>query len=405
MKRGGTLPASPVGGAVARGTKLLFAIAALCSACVRVPFQRADAMRAEPIEPLGEDRLSLKWKFVTADRLTEVTPQEFARPAISADTLFTGSATGTLFALRASNGSVRWRKTIGAMTSAPIVLGGTLYVGTADGLLIALDAQTSVEKWRYQSQSHGAIEQTPAATPDGDLIVFSTQADQVIAIDAITGKFKWQFKSETPDEYTLRGHAGVAIDKDLIYTGFANGTLVALRKDTGSVAWSTSLKADADRFFDVDATPLVMGDRVYASSSSGGVYALDKATGLVRWRVPFWDASLPSSTGNVGGISTDGKAIYVSVADLGTYAIDLAGNVLWRVGARGGGEPAAPVVFGDLVIYSLAGDGMFLADRKTGETLEWFQPGDGVSAQPTITSDGRMFVMSNRGILYAFDLD
>ena len=93
---------------------------------------------------------------------------------------------------------------------------------------------------------------------------------------------------------------------------------------------------------------------MYASSSSGGVYALDKTTGLVKWRVPFWDVALPSSTGNVGGLATDGKALYVSVADLGTYAIDLAGNVLWRVGARGGGEPAAPVVFDELLLYTLA---------------------------------------------------
>jgi outer membrane protein assembly factor BamB len=235
--------------------------------------------------------------------------------------------------------------------------------------------------------------------------VFSNEADQVVAVDAITGKFKWQYKSETPEEYTLRGHAGVTIDGDLIYTGFSNGTLVALRRETGSVAWSTSLKADAERFMDVDATPIVMDGVVYAASSSGGVYAIDKMTGLVKWRAPFWDASLPSSTGNVGGISTDGKTLYVSVADLGIYALDLNGNIVWRVGARGGGEPADPVISNDLVVYSLAGAGMFIADRKSGETLEYFDPGDGVSAAPTITGDGRMFVMSNRGILYAFDLE
>ena len=114
---------------------------------------------------------------------------------------------------------------------------------------------------------------------------------------------------------------------------------------------------------------------------------------------------MPSSTGNAGGLATDGKTLYVSVADLGTYAIDLGGNVIWRVGAKGGGEPAAPVVFSELLVYSLAKDGMFIADRKTGETLEYFDPGDGISAAPTITGDGRLFVMSNRGILYAFDLD
>jgi hypothetical protein len=95
----------------------------------------------------------------------------------------------------------------------------------------------------------------------------------------------------------------------------------------------------------------------------------------------------------------------VSVADLGTYAIDLAGNILWRVGARGGGEPGTPVVFDDLLLYSLASDGLFLAERRTGHVVEFFDPGDGVSAQPTITSNGQLYVMSNRAILYAFDVD
>jgi len=375
--------------------------ATLGAGCSHPAWQRADAMRAGAIEPLGEDRLSLHWKFVTADRLTEVEPQEFAGAAVYADTLYLGSASGWFFALRPATGAVRWRKKLGAVSSTPIVSGGMLLIGTSDGTLLAVDPQTGNEKWRYQSR--GPIEQSPVAT--GELVVFSNEADQVVAVDALTGKFKWQYKGETPEEYTLRGHAGVAIDNELIYTGFANGILVALRKDTGSVAWSTSLKGDADRFMDVDATPVVVGDQVYASSSSGGVYALDKTTGLIRWRVPFWDVAQPSSTGNVGGMATDGKTLYVSVADLGTYAIDLSGNVLWRVGAKDGGEPAAPVVWNELLLYSLAHDGLFIADRRTGETLEYFDPGEGVSATPTVTGDGRLFVMSNRGILYAFDLD
>lgn len=379
----------------------LLAIALLAAACVRVPSNRADAMSAEVREPLGEDRLSFKWKFVTADRRTEVAPQEFAAAAVYADTLYIGSANGWFFALRASTGEVRWRKLLGSVSCAPLVDRGMLYVGTNDGFLVALDAQTGAEKWRYQSR--GPIGQTPAAA--GELIVFANEADQVVAVDAINGKFKWQYKTETPEEYTLRGHAGVTVDGDLLYTGFSNGTLVALRRDNGSVAWSTSLRAEADRFMDVDATPIVLEGVLYASSSSGGVYALDKTTGLVRWRLPFYDASMPSATGNVGGMTADDKTLYVTVADLGVYALDLGGNILWRVGARGGGEPAEPVVFADMLVYSLASAGLFIAERRTGRTLEYFDPGDGISAQPTITGDGRLFVMSNRGILYAFDLE
>ena len=381
-------------GAIAAG----FALGA--AGCHHETWRNADAMRAGPIEPLGEGRLGLRWKLVTAERLTEVEPQEFAGAAVYADTVYVGSASGWFFAVRAATGAVRWRRQLGPVSCAPIIAAGALVVGTTDGVLVALDPQTGVEKWRYQSR--GPIGQPPVAT--GELIVFSNEADQVVAVDA-SGKFKWQYKAETPDEYTLRGHAGVAVDGDLIYSGFANGTLVALRKDTGSVAWSTSLKGEADRFIDVDATPLVLDDRVYAASSSGGVYAVDKTTGLIRWRLPFYDGAQPSATGNVGGLATDGKALYATVADLGTYAIDLGGNVLWRVGAKDGGEPGTPVVWNDLVLVSLAHDGLYLNERRTGRVVEYFDPGDGVSAQPTATADGRLFVMSNRGILYAFELE
>jgi outer membrane protein assembly factor BamB len=125
----------------------------------------------------------------------------------------------------------------------------------------------------------------------------------------------------------------------------------------------------------------------------------------VRWRTPLWDAALPSATGNVGGLTSDGIYLYVAVADLGIHALDLQGNVVWRVGANKGGEPATPVLSGDLVVYTLAKDGLYLARRRSGEIVEYWDPGDGISAAPAVSSDGRMFVISNRGILYAFDLD
>src|SRR5262249_42886044 len=118
-----------------------------------------------------------------------------------------------------------------------------------------------------------------------------------------------------------------------------------------------------------------------------------------------WDAALPGATGNVGGLASDGKSLYVSVADLGTYALDLEGNVLWRVGAKGGGEPGQPVIWNDLLLYSLTNDGLFIANRRTGETLEYFDPGDGISARPTVTGSGQLLVMSNLGTLYSFDIE
>jgi len=382
------------------------------AACARGPVapDSVDPMRAVPQDPLGSSVLSLRWHFQTADRLTEIKPQEFAAPAIDNDTAYVGTATGTFYALRLTDGHMRWKRDLGAVSAGALVAWPNLYIGTNDGELRCVEAATGAPcgglgaktAWPYQGR--GPIEQPPIAV--GDTVVFSNEADTVIAVDARTGKFRWQYKSETPDEYTLRGHAGVVLDGDLLYTGFANGTLVALRAQNGSIAWLTSLKGDADRFVDVDATPIVVGSTVYATSSSGGVFALDKSTGLVRWHVPLFEGNAPGQPpGNVGGLASDGKMLFVTAADQGVYALDLDGNVLWRQGTRGGGEPTPPLVSGDLLFYSLTEDGMFVADKRTGEVHQYFDPGDGVSAMPAVTLDDRLVMLTNRGNVYDFDLE
>ena len=389
-----------------------FTAAVAVGACARGPVDpdTVDPMRVVPRDPLGTPVLALRWKMQTADRIHEVKPQEFAAPAVDRDTAYVGTATGTFFALRLTDGKVRWKSAIGSVSAQAALAWPNLYIGTTDGELRCLDAATGAvcgglgakTAWPYLSR--GPIEQPPVVV--GDLVVFANEADTVVAVDARTGKFKWQYKSETPDEYTLRGHAGLAIDGDLVYTGFSNGTLVALRAQNGSVAWLTSLKGDADRFFDVDATPVIVGSTVYATSSSGGVFALDKTTGLVRWHVPLFEGNSPGQPpGNVGGVATDGQRVYVSAADQGIYALDLDGNIIWRQGTRGAGEPAAPVVSGELLFYTLTDGGLFVANKRTGEVDQYFDPGDGVSASPAITLDDRVILLSNRGTVYNFDLD
>ena len=381
----------------------LAALLLAAAACGPIPADQADPTRAVERDELGRPVISFRWKHALADRQREVLPQEFAAPAVYRQHLYVGGSGGELFALRLSDGAVRWRTRIGSVSSRPVVDRGFVYVGTDDGVLIALDAQTGREVWRYATR--GPILETPvvvelAAAQPAAVVVFANEADQVYALDAATGKFKWQYKAETPEEYTLRGHAGVRVAGDLVYTGFANGTVVALRLENGSVAWLTSIKGDADRFVDVDATPAVVGDSVCVTSSSGGAWALDGATGLVRWRTPL-DTN---AVGAIGPLTSDGERLYVGVADTGIHALDLAGNILWRQGTRGGGEPGALVVSGDLLLYTLADAGLFIADKRTGQTYQYFDPGDGVTGEPVVSDEDQLFFVSNRGILYAMDL-
>ena len=372
------------------------------------------AMR--PLDHVADDRgkastLRVRWSLVTSDRTSEVQPQEFAGVATVGENLFTGSVGGRFVSVKALDGSVRWTKHLGSISSRPTVAADRLFVGTDDGELLAVQYDTGEVLWRYTTR--GAVLRPPVVVdvtaPDAKqrdvVVVFSNEADQVVALDAVTGAFRWQYKTETPEEYTLHGHAGVAASGELLFTGFANGTMVALRAKTGSVAWLTTLTGDAERFVDVDATPVVRGDAVYVTSSSGGVWAIDQATGLVRWHTNLdVDTKAGGGSGVFGGLTADDDRLYVVAADLGVYALDFGGNVLWRHGTAGAGEPATPQVAGDLLIYALTDAGLYIADKRTGSVLEYFDPGDGVSADPVVVDDRDLYVLSNRGVLYAFDL-
>lgn len=372
----------------------------------------------KPAEHVADDNgragaLRVRWTLVTSDRTAETAPQEFGGVATVGENVFTGSTGGRFTSARALDGRVRWTKRLGSINSRPLIAGDRLFVGTDDGELLAVGLDTGEVLWRYTTR--GAILRAPvlvdAREPDAKvpdpLVIFTNEADQVVALNAVTGEFRWQYKAETPEEYTLRGHAGVVVAGDLLFTGFANGTLVALRPRTGSVAWLTTLTGDAERFVDVDATPVVSGTSLYVTSSSGGVWSLDQQTGLVRWRTPLVgsaSARQDGGSGAVGGLAIDDERLYVTAADLGVYALDLDGNVLWRHGTRGAGEPATPQVAGDYLIYALTDAGLYVADKRTGSVLEYFDPGDGVSADPVVIDDRDLYVMSNRGVLYAFDL-
>ena len=331
-----------------------------------------------------------RWRHDLTNSSSEHGRQEFATAAVSetGTRIFVGSRYGTFFALERGTGRVLWKVDLGSVSSEPLVHEGRLYIGTDDGSLVCLSTLDGTQKWRYATK--GPILTVPVVS--GEMVLFANEADRVYALDRRSGKFRWQYKSETPDEYTLRGHAGVALGGDLVVSGFANGNLVALRVSTGSVAWITSLGGGGEKFIDVDSTPVVAGDTVYASSSAGGVFAVDAATGRIKWRLPVNGA---------GPVTTDGQAIYFGAANEGVYAAELTGNIIWRQGADGGGEAAAPVIAGDYLFYSLSESGLFVADKHTGEVRQFFDPGFGVSATPAIDG-GELYVVSNGATLYAF---
>jgi polyvinyl alcohol dehydrogenase (cytochrome) len=143
-----------------------------------------------------------------------------------------------------------------------------------------------------------------------------------------------------------------------------------------------------------------------AGQKSGLYYALDPDTGHELWRTQVGPGS--ALGGMEWGSATDGKRIYVSIANLyglptpvgggGSWsALDPeTGAILWQVGDPNGAISVGALAVADGVVYasSMAGAAsaptMFALSASTGQTLWSFASGASVNAGATIV-DGEVF--------------
>lgn len=373
---------------------------ALCAAFLGcgLPPQPQSPIQATP-STSGRSLFGYHWQLSTADRRMEWLPQETAAAVARGSYVYVGSATGgELLGIVAATGRVRWRAKIDAIASAPVVRGELLYVGTGNGEVVCVDTLTGDVRWRFLS--NGPISEPPVVADS--LVIFANETDRVTALDALTGAFKWQYKNDTGSaDSLLRGHAGLAADDQYVYTGFSNATVVALRIANGSVRWSSRLSVKDSKYVDIDSTPVLYGNRVYVASGAGGLFALDRNTGVAMWHRAL------GSKFSVGlaGLATDGQSLFVSAAGDGVFSLDMEGNLLWQHGVPSGGEPSAPTLLERYVLVSYAATGLVAFDKRSGELVEYFDPGGGISGAPSLGVGANLYVVSNRGTLFSLTLD
>ncbi len=218
----------------------------------------------------------------------------------------------------------------------------------------------------------------------------------MVALEAATGKKRWQYERDTPEGFSIHGHAGPRLGGDVIYTGFDDGYLVALGAETGELRWARSLAAASDQFVDVDSTPVLREDLVVAASYSGGLYALRAKDGEVVWRMGVEGAV---------AIRAGATRLYVASPRDGLAAVTMQGRIEWRQGLAQAGDLTPPQEVGPYLIFTGGRSGLFVVDRSTGQLLQVFDPGRGMCAAPLLDAERReIYVLANSGTLYALSL-
>jgi outer membrane protein assembly factor BamB len=280
--------------------------------------------------------------------------------------------------------------------------GGTIFAATGFGEVLAISAASGEILWR---ESFGAPFRAAPAVANG-LVVGVTRDNRAVGLEAATGKMRWRMQAASSNAGLLGG-ASPAIAGRMVALPYASGELVGTDAVSGRRMWSAVLSGGRKglaraAITDVTGDPIVVGPYVVAANQSGRMIAIDIRNGQRVWTRNLGSASPIWAAGDTIFMVTDDSWLTrVSARD---------GSTLWAVKMPAYKDPedfegpisySGPVlVSGRLLLTDSLGN-LLAYDAQTGAV----QPGariDGGSLTGPVVANGTVYVLSDKGTLYAF---
>jgi outer membrane protein assembly factor BamB len=222
-------------------------------------------------------------------------------------------AHGVLLAFDARTGGVRWRVSLPATESSPLVSGGLVWVGDWSGDVSAFAMRTGTLRWRFHTDA--AVKSSPSIA--GGLLYVATYGGHLYALDASTGRRLWRASGQQRLFRHGRFYSTPSVGHGRVYVGSTDGKVYAFGARNGRLRWSFSTGGY------VYGSAALVDDLVVIGSYDGRLYALDAATGRPHWTF--------TAGGAISGSPTVvGDVVYVSTLAERTFALDVrTGRRLW----------------------------------------------------------------------------
>ncbi len=281
------------------------------------------------------------------------------------------NGSGTLYALRASDGSPIWQYKTGSYTNIPVVANGVVYTNSDGGTLVALRASDGHQLWKrtidtnyFQSLQlvNGVLYTTttkilepPAAHSTNPLqgatdigallwntlqnapavrtIPFKQGISSVYAIRASDGAVLWHY---VMNDGANSWASWFSVVNGVVYASAITdtsgtqglGDIYALQSSNGSVLWHDKLNRSPEN-------ALLANDIIYlstsAGSSDGTVYALRARDGSMLWDYPIAGSMFDAPV-------LDGNTIYIGAGNGMAYALRANnGGIVWHYLTQVGG--------------------------------------------------------------------
>lgn len=277
----------------------------------------------------------------------------------------------TIYALDATNGSVRWTHAVGNGVLSVAVSSGLVYAATYDHKLTALRASDGSQVWQVATHTLAF----PFTLFNGLIYAgsdaFSGSDGFVDAYRASDGTQLWEYDG---------GHCsfdGLAVDAAGVYLspGGCQQSLFALRASDGSVLWHSQIPSRG-------AGISAVSGAVYVNNY-GDIYALSATNGTQIWHVHLSQVAQGGSAPGVGNSAvyvTDSSAIYALQAANGAQLWTTLGNLA-----------VSPIVDSTAVYFIPSINTLDALNPTNGSTV-WQFTKTGAFTYPT-SVNGTLYVM------------
>jgi outer membrane protein assembly factor BamB len=281
--------------------------------------------------------------------------------AITGDKLIVASGFGFAAALKLSDGSEIWRRTVESpLSSSPAVMGNRAFLTSTNNDFYSIDTDTGEIVWNDQALSETArILSSPSPAVTQDILAVGYSSGELIAYLPANGRRLWTDTLTSTGRYTplsaINDIAGKPTIQDgIVYAASHSGVLTAIDARSGARIWS--------RTFGSRQGPVVSGDYLFAVGTGGVVACFNKIDGKLAWK-----RELPEFK--------DGNR---------------ENRIVWT---------GPLIASGRLVVVSSEGDVLALS-AQNGDTVSELKLGQSIFIEP-IAAAGKIFILTDQANLVA----
>jgi outer membrane protein assembly factor BamB len=311
-------------------------------------------------------------------------------------------------------GTLLWTYQTGAIIqSSPAVVGDNVYIGSADGNLYCLNKWTGALNWQYPVE--GSVISSPAVS--NGKVYFLSDDGYFYALNASNGGFLWSKDIRPQPYYPSWDWGSPAVHDGNVFIDSSYGILWSLNADIGATNWQKNVGGIPDSPIAVANGKVYTGTHNF-NNFSPTLIAVNEATGATVWtydyyiwhnnEIGFVNMNAPAV---VDGDGDGDLEVYFTVYNWSQgsedrfIALDEAtGSELWTKNI--GGSSTSTPGYHDGRLFVGSDDGkVYALDASDGDVIWTYQTGAPVWSSPAVSGDGKVCFGSLDHTVYCVDED